>query len=104
METSLPCHLPTLSRFSEISASVAPRGMQKDTEPSSNAIRTLAATKRSFEILRMITSLKYQCVILGDRERRIIDSENTQPSSALLSEVNAFVIENHRSWLNSLLK
>ena len=33
-------------------------GMQKDTEPSSNAISTLVATKLSFEILRMITSLK----------------------------------------------
>jgi hypothetical protein len=48
----------------------------------------------------MITSLKYQGVILGDRECWLKESENTQPSSARVSGVNAFVIKNHGSWLN----
>jgi hypothetical protein len=95
METILPLgHLPTLSRLSEISAYVLPWGMQKDTEPSSNAIRTLVAIKRSFEKLRMIISLKYKSVSLGDPERWLKDSESTYPRSALIVGDNAFAFEN----------
>ena len=50
--------------------------MQKDTEPSSNFISTFVATKRPFEILRMITSSEYQSFILGDEDQKLIDSEN----------------------------
>jgi hypothetical protein len=44
------------SEYSEISANVAPSGMLKETEPSSNLSSTFVAMSLFFEVLRTQTS------------------------------------------------
>lgn len=57
MDSGSPlCHMAIFSEFSEISANVAPSGMVKETEPSSNLSSTFVAMSLFFEVLRTQTS------------------------------------------------